>query len=227
VQLELFCATPGASAKLLVVLIPGAYEMPRDLQGAGFLSAVRDSCLDIDIALVAPQLAHVTDRSVLARLRTELVGPARSAGEVAVWFAGISLGGFLALLYAAQYTTELDGVCLLSPYLGNRMITTEICGFESLADWSTGTSGLQDELAEERCVWRYIAGRASAAPRIHYLGYGREDRFASAQGLLAAQLSPRAVDIVEGGHEPKVWRHLWDRFLDRLADTRAELLHSP
>jgi pimeloyl-ACP methyl ester carboxylesterase len=223
----MFSATPSVPAKLLIVLIPGAYEVPRDLQGAGFLAAVRDRGLAIDIALVAPQLAHVTDRSVLARLHSELVRPARSSGRMAVWFAGISLGGFLALLYAAEHTTELDGICLLAPYLGNRMITTEICGFQSLADWSTGTSGIQDELTEERRVWRYIASRTPSAPLIHYLGFGREDRFATAQHLLAAQLPPRAVDVVDGGHEPKVWRQLWDRLLDRLADAPAEYLTSP
>ena len=120
------------------MLIPGANQAPEDLQTAGFLAAVHDRRLDIDVVLVAPQLAHLTDRSVLTRLHTEVVLPARSAGCIAVWFAGISLGGFLTLLYAADHPTELDGLCLLAPYLGNRMITMEINRFRSLADWSAG-----------------------------------------------------------------------------------------
>lgn len=226
-QVELFSAKAGVAARMLIVLMPGALEEPRDLQSAGFLSAVRSRHLAIDIALVAPQLAHVTDRSALARLHTEVVGPARSSGRVAVWFAGVSLGGFLALLYAAEHTTELDGICLLSPYLGNRMITTEIAGFRSLADWTAGASGIQDELIEERRVWRYIASGTPHAPLIRYLGFGREDRFAAAQRLLAGQLPREAVDVIDGGHDPTVWRHLWDRFLDRLADTQADLHLNP
>lgn len=225
-RVEWVSAMPGAVAKLLIVLIPGAYQAPEDLQTAGFLAAVRERHLDVDIALVAPQLAHLRDRSVLTRLHTEVVLPARTSGRVAVWFAGISWGGFLTLLYAADHPTELDGICLLAPYLGNRMINAEIGRFPSLANWNAGVTDAQDELAEERRVWRYVANHVPYPPPLHYLGFGREDRFAAAQRLLASQLRPEAVDIVDGAHDWPVWRHLWDRFLDRLAATAPESLCS-
>ena len=131
--------------------------------------------------------------------------------------AGISWGGFLALLYAADHSDDLDGVCLLSPYLGNRMMTTELLGFESLAGWSAAMSDTHDELTEERRMWRYIAGLQPTASLIRYLGFGANDRFAQSQRLLASQLPPKAVDIVTGGHDSSVWRKLWERLLDRLA----------
>ena len=214
-QAELISAVPGAVASLRIVLIPGANQGLEDLHTAGFLAAVHARRLNIDIVLVAPQLAHVTDRSALARLHTEVVLPARLSGCGAVWFAGISMGGFLALLYAADYPTELEGICLLAPYLGNRMINTEIGRFQSLANWNAGTAHAQDELAEDRRVWRYIATHPPYPPPVRYLGFGREDRFAAAQRLLAGQLPPEAVDVIDGGHDARVWRQLWDRFLDR------------
>jgi enterochelin esterase-like enzyme len=132
------------------------------------------------------------------------------------------MGGFLALLYAADHPKALDGICLLAPYLGNRMINAEINRFQSLANWNTGMADAQDELAEERRVWRYIANHLPYPPPVHYLGFGRNDRFATAQRLLASQLPPGSVDVIDGGHEWSVWRQLWDRFLDRLAGAAPE-----
>lgn len=226
-RVELLRAVPGRSAALRIVLIPGAYQEPEHFQNAGFLGAVRDRRLNIDMALIAPQLAHLMDRTLLARLHNEVVLPARSSGRVAVWFAGISWGGFLALLYAADHSAELEGVCLLAPYLGNQMINAEILGFPSLADWRAGMSGMQGELTEERRVWRYIADQVPHPPPVHYLGFGRQDRFATAQRQLACQLPPAAVDEVDGGHDWPVWRHLWDRFLDRLVAARPDLRCAP
>ena len=223
-QVELFSAPAGVKARALMILIPGAQQEPQDLQKAGFISAVRDRRLAIDLALVAPQPAHLTDRSVLAQLHSDLVQPARSSRDVGVWLAGISWGGFLALLYAADHPTDLEGVCLLGPYLGTRMITAEICGFGSLAEWGAGASAVEDELMEERRVWRFIARHAPHPPLIRYLGFGRKDRFAPAQRLLADQLPAQAVDVVDGGHDGTVWRRLWDHLLDRLAGNGAELL---
>jgi len=220
----LISAVPGNVASLRIALIPGAFQAPEDFQAAGFLSAVRDRRLDIDLVLVTPQLAHLTDRSALTRLHTEVVLPAQTSGRVSVWFAGISWGGFLALLYAADHPTELDGICLLAPYLGNRMINVEIGRFQSLANWNAEVVDAQDELAEERRVWRYIANRVPNAPPVRYLGFGRDDRFAAAQRLLASQLPPETVDVIDGGHDWPVWRHLWDRFLDRLTGAVPEFL---
>jgi Serine aminopeptidase, S33 len=221
-QVKLISAVPGGVASLRIVLIPGANQGPEDIQTAGFLAAVHERRLNIDIVLVAPQLAHVTDRSALARLHSEVVLPARLSGCVAIWFAGISMGGFLALLYAADHPTELDGICLLAPYLGNRMINTEISRFQSLANWNAGMADIQDELAEERRVWRYIANHTPYPPPVRYLGFGRNDRFVTAQRLLASQLPREAVDVIDGGHDGSVWRHLWDRFLDRFTGVAPE-----
>jgi pimeloyl-ACP methyl ester carboxylesterase len=216
-QAELISAVPGAVANTRIVLIPGVNQPPEALRTAGFPAAVQERRLDIDIVLVAPELAHIADRSAVTRLHTEVLLPARSSGCGTIWFAGISMGGFLALLYAADHPTELDGVCLLAPYLGMRMIHTEINRYPSLANWSTGVADTDDELAEERRVWRYLANYLPRTSPLHYLGFGKDDRFAEAQRLLANQLPVEAVDVIDGGHDWRVWRELWDRFLDRLA----------
>ena len=135
---------------------------------------------------------------------------ARAAG-VSLWLGGISLGGLIALSYAAAYPDELDGLCLLAPYLGSRMLTGEIARAPGLAEWQPGELAETDE---ERRIWRYIKTR-SAASRPLYLGYGMGDRFAAAHELLAATLPADSVAVVDGGHEWQARRSVWDRFLER------------
>jgi hypothetical protein len=47
-----------------------------------------------------------------------------------------------------------------------------------------------------------------------YLGYGQDDRFSAAHGLLATRLPANAVDVIGGGHDWGTWIKLWENFLD-------------
>ncbi len=192
-----------------MVWLPGAYHTAQDFVAAGFAQAARARGAALDLVFVDPELAHVGDRSVLQRLRRDIVLPARVAG-VSVWLGGISLGGLFALDYAASHPRELDGLCLLAPYLGNRIVTGEIARAPGLAAWRPGNLAENDE---ERRIWRYIKGRQPDSPPL-YLGFGREDRFAAAHELLAAALPAGCVDVIAGGHEWPTWRRLWENFLD-------------
>jgi pimeloyl-ACP methyl ester carboxylesterase len=192
-----------------MVWLPGAYHAAQDFLAAGFAEAVRTRRLAMDLIFVDLELEHVGDRTSLQRLRSDIVLPARAAG-VSLWLGGISLGGFFALDYAALYPGELDGLCLLAPYMGNRMLTTEIAQAPGLAAWQPGELAETDE---ERRIWRYIKTR-SADSRPLYLGFGQGDRFSAAHQLLAATLPSDSVNVVAGGHEWSTWSRLWENFLD-------------
>jgi pimeloyl-ACP methyl ester carboxylesterase len=202
-------ATAGDIAPLCVVWLPGAYQSAHDFLTAGFDRAVQARDMAIDLQFVDLQMAHLTDRSVLERLRNEIIKPARTSG-VRVWLGGISLGGLLALDLAASHPDEFDGLCLFSPYLGNRTLTAEIAAARGLAAWQPGEHAQGDE---ERRIWSYIKSRATDAQPLH-LGFGRDDRFAPAHELLAAALPASAVDVVPGGHDWPTWRKLWENFLE-------------
>jgi pimeloyl-ACP methyl ester carboxylesterase len=189
--------------------LPGAYHTAQDFAAAGFAEAVRSRMAGLDLIFVDMELEHVRDRNVLGRLRSEIVLPARAAG-VSIWLGGISLGGLIALDYAASYPGELDGLCLLAPYLGNRILTTEIAKAPGLAAWRPGELAETDE---ERRIWRYIKNRRADSAALH-LGYGRGDRFSAAHGLLAAALPADSVDVIDGGHDWPTWSRLWENFLD-------------
>ena len=192
-----------------MIWLPGAFNTSRDFLNAGFAAAVQRRGLALHLTFFDLTFEHLHDRSALQRLRAEVILPARRAAEK-VWLAGISLGGMLALDYTACHENDIDGLYLMSPYLGNRMLTREIAQAPGLAAWEAGELAETDE---ERRIWRYIQSRGTGAVPLH-LGFGNRDRFAGAQRLLAGTLAPAAVDEIDGGHDWRTWSALWDNFLD-------------
>jgi hypothetical protein len=202
-------ARPTAAAPTRMVWLPGAYHAAQDFVTAGFAAAVQERRAPLDLIFIDMDLEHVGDRSVLQRLHSDMVSPARAAG-VTLWLGGISLGGLFALDYAASHPEDLDGLCLLAPYLGSRILTNEIALAPGLAAWQPGELA---EIDEERRIWRYIQSR-HAGSRPLYLGFGREDRFSAAHELLAATLPADSVNVIAGAHDWSTWRRLWENFLD-------------
>lgn len=202
-------ADPSRAAATRMVWLPGANTRAQEILDAGFSRALASRGVALDLTLVDLELEHVGDRRPLERLRSEIVLPARAAGAC-VWLAGISLGGFFALEYATSHPEDLGGLCLLAPYLGNRMLTGEIAGVQGIAEWQPGELAETDE---ERRIWRYIKTRHPESPPL-YLGFGREDRFAAAHRLLAQALPADSVEVIDGGHDWGTWSRLWEKFLD-------------
>jgi pimeloyl-ACP methyl ester carboxylesterase len=214
-------AQPGVTASTRILFLPAAYTGPEDFVQAGFVSAVRQRGLPLDLVFAELNLQHLTDRTILRRVRHELVLPARALGCRSIWLCGISLGGFIGLAFAERYTSEIDGLCLLAPYLGNHIITGEIERAKGVAEWQPGEPGPEDD---ERRVWRFIKSQPSQVSV--RLGYGRDDRFANSHRMMAAALQPEAVRVVPGGHEWPAWSRLWEDFLDSEFGKQDRSAHS-
>jgi pimeloyl-ACP methyl ester carboxylesterase len=201
-------ARPGSVAPTQMIWLPGAYHFARDFLDEGFPEKVLERQIPLDLRFVDLEMRHLDDREPLDRLRAEILLPARASGA-SVWLAGISLGGSIALDFASSHPEELDGLCLLAPYLGNRMLLNEINAARGLARWEPGELAHGDV---ERRVWCHLKARIGR-PSL-YLGYGQEDRFSAAHGLLAQELPAGAVDVITGGHDWRTWTKLWENFLD-------------
>ena len=216
-----------------ILLLPAAYTQPEDFLREGFVHAARERCLPVDLVFVDLKLPTLSDRTLLRQLRHELVLPARELGCRSIWLGGISLGGFIAMAYAARFSEDIDGLCLLAPYLGNHMVIGEIERANGVDGWTPGDLAEDDD---ERRIWHFIkerrnrstaeaiprsAGGATGdnrtrprpAPGLH-LGFGSEDRFANSHRLMAAALPSDSVDVVPGQHEWPAWLRLWENFLD-------------
>lgn len=199
-------------ADTLLVFLPGVYDTPEDLVREGFVAAVRERQLPVDMVLVDAHVGYYTDESVERRLHAEIIAPARARGYRQVWLAGISLGGMGSLAYAEAYGAQVDGLILLAPYLGNRGLQEEIRSAGGLDAWHA--SGSHE--GGERRIWHWLASldTQSKAPPIH-LAYGNADRFAPSHRLLGERLPASRVLALEGGHDWPVWRTAWQTFLDR------------
>jgi pimeloyl-ACP methyl ester carboxylesterase len=196
-----------------MIWLPGAFQGPEDFVSAGFDLAVRKRNLALDLQFVAVELEHVGDRAVIDDLAREIIAPARAAGCRSIWLAGISLGGFFALDYAATRLEGCEGLYLLAPYLGSRQLIAEIASAPSLDAWDAGPLAESDE---ERRIWRFIRDRCredGPGARPVYLGYGREDRFARGHALMAQVFAPERVHVAAGGHDWPTWLALWEQFL--------------
>lgn len=200
-------AAENARAVTRMIWLPGAYHSAKHFLDAGFAQAVAQRRLSMDLCFVDLEMQHLEDREALRQLRNEIVLPAFESGA-SVWLGGISLGGMAALDYASSFLGEIDGLCLLAPYLGNRMLIHEIAA-AGLTAWEPG------ELADSdtaRRIWRFI--RTGAGARPVFLGFGRDDRFAAAHRLLADALPAARVNVIDGAHDWRAWTGLWEKFLD-------------
>jgi len=202
------CGTP---APVLVVLLPGAYSRPSEFVDEGFVAAVQRRRLGVDIVVADAHLGYFQERSVLRRLREDVVLPARAAGTRTVWLVGISLGGMGALAYGARHGSEIDGILAIAPYLGRRALLREIEADGGPAAWRTRPHEREDDDVE-REVWAWLA--APTTPPV-WLGFGSDDRFADSHRLLASVLPADRRAEVPGGHDWPPWRALWEQWLDR------------
>jgi pimeloyl-ACP methyl ester carboxylesterase len=192
-----------------IVLLPPARQRLEQFIDAGFDRALHACGAGFELLLADPEQAHLNDRSWMSRLRDEIVQPMRATGRP-LWLGGISLGAFMALRFAAGEPQPVDGLCLIAPYLGSRIVAADIARHAGLASWTPGELSEDDD---ERHVWRYIRDLHTPPPQL-FLGLGREDRFADTQQLLARSLPPACCLRLDGGHEWPVWRRLWENFLE-------------
>lgn len=207
---------PSHSAdRIMLVMLPGAKARPQDLVAHGFVRALRERDLAVDVVAVDAHLGYYLDGSFSARLRDDVIAPALAGNCRRIWLMGISLGGMGSLTYAHEHPAQIEGVILLAPFLGLRGTIAEVVSAGGLAHWHPGTLKADDD---ERHLLAWVKtfnpAAAAASPAI-YLGYGTEDRFAAASRLLAARLPVSRVTTGVGGHDWPTWLDLWQRLLDQ------------
>jgi hypothetical protein len=205
-------AVPGTSAPVLLALLSGSFTEPEDFIREGFVAAARSRGIGAQIAMAEVRMAHFADGSIVERIRESVVVPALERGASRVWLAGISLGALASLAFAARHENELEGLVLMSPYPGTRIVLREIEAEGGLAHWEPRI-GPEGDL--EREAWRWLARRAqrAPAPEIHFY-FGAGDRFADGQRTMAQALPAHAVHEMPGGHEWPDWRRMWNEFLE-------------
>jgi len=214
---DLVRSAGNAHGRCLAVLLPGRRDEPEKFRDAGFVRAVENRKLRLDLVAVDAHLGYYRARTVVDRLRQDVIAPARAAGYDTIWIAGPSLGGLGGLLYLRDHPGDLAGVFAIAPYLGEASVIDEIERAGGPTQWHPPATIAENDVGRE--LWSWLgpwAGAAQPEPSIPlHLGWGTADAFDRANRMLAGLLPPERVYTAAGGHDWKVWERLWEEFLDR------------
>jgi pimeloyl-ACP methyl ester carboxylesterase len=205
----------GKRQPLLLVFLPGIRDKASVFEDEGFVAELRASGIKADVVEVDAHLGYYIKKQFLPRLKDDVIDPARKQGYRQIWLVGISLGGFGALWYDIENPGDVTGIVVFSPYLGEQDVIDEVVQAGGLRTWHPA---LNVALDDQHKIWQGLQSYESqmkSTQRV-YLGYGLNDKFATADGLLAAVLPPGQVLTTEGGHDWPTWKSLWQRMLERL-----------
>jgi pimeloyl-ACP methyl ester carboxylesterase len=207
-------APVAADERILLLMLPGAKNTPRQLFDNGFIRELRERDLPVDVLALDAHVDLYLDRVQVERLLHDTLDEARTRGYRRIWLLGISLGGTGAMLCATQRTAEIEGVFLLAPFLGTRGIIAEVEAAGGFRHWQAGEINSRDL---ERALLQQIQHSrldTEVFPPL-YLGYGNEDRYRSASILLAEYVPQHRLSVICGGHDWETWAVLWKGLLDK------------
>jgi pimeloyl-ACP methyl ester carboxylesterase len=205
-------------AKCLVVFLPGIGDHAVDFEDGGFVDAVRDRGLSVDVISAQVTFAYYTHGTVVLRLGEDVFEPAKVKHCRQTWLIGHSMGGLGTLLYSHDHPREITGVLALAPLLGIYPLVEKIREAGGLSKWSAPEKVLvTDEDTSILELWRWLQALTSGkerGPRL-YLGWGTEDEAVGfSNEVLAAALPEKRRFPVPGGHKWVAWKKALDLFLD-------------
>lgn len=200
----------------LIVFLRGRGGSHKDFKRLSFVDAVWERGLDFDMLAPDTHIGYYFAETLVPRLKTDLIDPAKAAGYENIWLVGASMGGLGAMMYLKAHPGDIDGVVLISPFVGYDEIIEEIDAAGGVAAWEPGEYDPDDDW--ERALWEWFkddfAGKTESFPPV-YLGYGDEDFLSGGQRLLASILPAERVMEIPGDHHPDAMKKIWLGFLDR------------
>jgi pimeloyl-ACP methyl ester carboxylesterase len=193
-------------------MLPGFGDSPEDFEDHGFVGLVPRAGIDADVLTVGARMKYYVNRDLLPSLKTAVIEPAREKGYESIWFLGISMGGLGAVLAAREFPDDVDGLILLSPFLGKPKTIEAIKAAGGPAAWNPPPAG--DDYTIE--LWRWLKGYQTSPqdrPPI-YLGYGTKEADRP-YPVLGSMLPENNGVVAEGRHGWKTWEKLFPELLSR------------
>jgi pimeloyl-ACP methyl ester carboxylesterase len=141
------------------------------------LQAVRETGRAVDILLVDAHLGYYAARTVLERLRHDVIGPARTRYE-SIRLIGVSMGGLGALLYAARYPGHVTDVALLAPFVGEARVPSDRARLRAAGQDRAGAGPRRR--------------RPARRPRVHVV---RRSRLAHLEAVVACHAADAAARL--------------------------------
>src|SRR5262249_41511569 len=167
--------SPSQPAKCLFVLLPGAGDHAEHFRDQGFVEDLQNSRRSIDLRATDATIGYYMKGTLLDRLESDVIAPAKARGYEEIWLVGPSMGGLGTLLYSGGHTADVTGVLAIAPFLGDRDLIEEITAAGGLGRWQAPPR--VDALSRDnyqRELWRWLQAASQGrerAPAI-FLGYG-------------------------------------------------------
>ena len=225
-----FCCSGRVAAEQLRSPHSSSYadrrrDEPESFKSEGFAEAVREAKPAVDMIGVDAHMGYYLKGIFPARLREDVIIPAKEKGYDRIWLIGVSLGGLGALWYDGRYPGDLAGVVAIAPYLGEPETSREISLAGGLAKWNPGYIAPNDFPKQ---IWRGLKMYTQRKKNFSnvYVGYGLQDGFAATNAVFCRVLPEKQVSTCNGGHDWDTWRLLWAEILHKLTvpenDLRAD-----
>lgn len=223
-----FIAAPQPAHRL-VVMLPGRGDDLASMQRRKVAQAIQSAWPDADVVLTGLTMPFYRQGRAAQRLHDEIVAPARARNERPIWIAGISLGGMGAVLYEHDYPNQVDGMLLLSPYLGENAIHDEIRAAGGLAHWNPGPAQALGPDTFQHELWRTLKGWSedSARARSVWLAYGDREPFRVPIELMSGSLPREHVLMLPGQHDWALWDSTLRALLERAGNADGSATGCP
>lgn len=180
-----------------------------DFERHGLSGELSRAGVHADWISVDAHLGYYRERSVVDRLREDVIAPARARGYRRIVVVGISLGGLGGLLYERDQPGQIDALVLIAPYLGqNKTLFAEIAAAGGPVPWAAAHADAKGEVETE--LWAFLGRRHGSLPPT-WLAFGESDRLAVGHRLLGPLLPGERVLTEPGGHDWMTWQSLWRR----------------
>jgi pimeloyl-ACP methyl ester carboxylesterase len=209
----------------LVVFLPGSGDTMADYERQGMVTALREAGVKTDAVIVDAHLGYYYKRTVVERLRADVLLPARQRGYHRIVVVGVSLGGLGGLLCERDFPGSIDALVLLGPYLGeDNALFDRVDRAGGPKAWATGREPQTGKVDEQ--LWAFLGTKSAALPPT-WLLRGENDKYARGQRLLAGLLPATRVTTIAGGHDWTTWRALWHEVCFQSEVFRSERSPAP
>ena len=127
-------------------------------EAEGFVEAVRSRGLPYDMVAPGAHYGYYKDRTLIERLRADVIQPAKARGYDRIWLVGVSMGGLGSVLYQNRHPEDISGLLTLGPFLGYDKILDEIIAAGGVDRWQPGS--FDKEKDWQRAMWQGLKARA-------------------------------------------------------------------
>ncbi len=122
----------------LLIFLRGRGSGNQMFENEGMIQAVIDRRLPFDMVAPDSHLGYLKSGSLSLRIHEDIIVPAKAKGYKEIWLAGVSMGGLGSWFILRDYPEDIDGIILISPFLGEGSTVAEIQAFGGIDAWNPG-----------------------------------------------------------------------------------------